>query len=1138
MRSFSSLPSAVLAATLALLGTTPQTVRADDTDVYLTPNNSASAGLPKVMFDLDYRANLGNSLGSAETGARAYFATFTGTEYAHVQTYLATIGSGNMSSFDVLKMSLGVVFAEFENFEGGLMASHNHIASCAGPTKETNGCSNGAYVLKGFQEMDATGRTAWLAKFNPMKNPGGTLAHSYQLKEVLFEFFRYIKSYDVYNGRNGYMDWASTSGGNQNRNVGDPTDTTNNNHLLGWDDSTMTKVGTTWKYQNAFADGDKCTKLFFVHFMFGVTNQEDDSDTAIKKTNDSVNQGMGFTTLSNGTNGAIQMVSMLKNNDQSSTIDGSQSVTQYFVTDATSTSIGQLASAGGTSQVKITMSDPSLVVEALRNILREIISVSTTFVAASVPVNVFNRAESLDNVFIALFQVDADGKPSWTGNVKKLKFGDVTDATGKVIGKELQDALGKSAIGNDGRINYDALTYWTVKGDLPAPVTADNEVAERDGRVVDRGAGGQKIPGFRPGGTPTSPGADNATGNRQIYYDPTSVTNGTPAALTPLIASTTEAANTTLQTAIGTTDTTAMLKYLKYARGLDGCDADGDSVSDEVRSWIFGDPLHSRPLPVNYGLSGGHSKTNPLIYVAIGSNDGSMRFIRNSVTSGDDTDDAAGEEAWAFYPQATMKVLPVLCNNIAGSADQDSNGDVHPYAIDGAPTSLTIDINGDGTVSGSDKVYLFFGLRRGGRGLYAMDVTVPTDPKILWRITNATSGYSKLGLTFAQPRLGQVNKDLDGDGKAADYVLFVPGGYNVNKDVQDVVGTDDAYGNAFFVINAKTGELVWKAHGDSATASVSSSEYTHVDMDDAIPSEPAVIDSDGDGLTDRVVVGDTGGRVWRFDVAGSDSTKWRAIELGSVGRHHSSTLSNDLRFLHRPDVVPSRDSFGAFDAVVIGSGDRENPLDRTGDSLDADTPVNYMFMFKDRQTTPYTSAIADPTIVAADMLADVSADACITDATCGGTLNTGSVLADNDYANGWKLKFGAGPGEKSLAAPLTLVNTVFFTTFLPLGTYDNLVEDAEEATTCGPTEGQGAFYALNLTDATISKNFNIARDGQDPSTSTSRYTELASAGIPADVVGVSLDGQAYVLPPDLKLTKVDASTRWRTFWYEVESGDD
>ena len=58
--------------------------------------------------------------------------------------------------------------------------------------------------------------------------------------------------------------------------------------------------------------------------------------------------------------------------------------------------------------------------------------------------------------------------------------------------------------------------------------------------------------------------------------------------------------------------------------------------------------------------------------------------------------------------------------------------------------------------------------------------------------------------------------DLDSDGKAADYVLFMPGGYDLNKDTRGsgstgIIGTDDTYGNAFYVINAKTGALVWKA---------------------------------------------------------------------------------------------------------------------------------------------------------------------------------------------------------------------------------------------------------------------------------------------------------------------------------------
>jgi type IV pilus assembly protein PilY1 len=242
--------------------------------------------------------------------------------------------------------------------------------------------------------------------------------------------------------------------------------------------------------------------------------------------------------------------------------------------------------------------------------------------------------------------------------------------------------------------------------------------------------------------------------------------------------------------------------------------------------------------------------------------------------------------------------------------------------------------------------------------------------------------------------------------------------------------------------------------------------------------------------------------------------------------------------MHRPDVVPSRDRFGKFDAVVIGSGDRENPLDRSGNSLDADTPVNWMFMLKDRQWQTVTSATAALTTYEATDLADISSDACVTDSTCGGTLNTGADESSNDFAKGWKLELAVGPGEKNLSAPLTIVNTVFFTTYLPFGSDENISEEASEAATCGPSEGKGAFYALNLLDGTVSTNFNIARDGQDASTNTSRYTELSSAGIPADVVGVSLDGQAYVLPPDLKLSKVEASTRWRTFWYEVGSDDD
>ena len=40
---------------------------------------------------------------------------------------------------------------------------------------------------------------------------------------------------------------------------------------------------------------------------------------------------------------------------------------------------------------------------------------------------------------------------------------------------------------------------------------------------------------------------------------------------------------------------------IAYSRGLDIDDLDGDLQRNEARDWIFGDALHSRPLPINYG---------------------------------------------------------------------------------------------------------------------------------------------------------------------------------------------------------------------------------------------------------------------------------------------------------------------------------------------------------------------------------------------------------------------------------------------------------------------------------------------------------------------------------------------------------
>ena len=99
---------------------------------------------------------------------------------------------------------------------------------------------------------------------------------------------------------------------------------------------------------------------------------------------------------------------------------GLQNVTSYFVVDPRfiNNNTRSYSQAGGTGEPLAFSEDPQILIDTLRGILQEILSVSATFVSASVPVNVFNRAEIVDNVYVALFQ--AEETPRWSGNVKKL----------------------------------------------------------------------------------------------------------------------------------------------------------------------------------------------------------------------------------------------------------------------------------------------------------------------------------------------------------------------------------------------------------------------------------------------------------------------------------------------------------------------------------------------------------------------------------------------------------------------------------------------------------------------------------------------------------------------------------------------
>lgn len=128
----------------------------------------------------------------------------------------------------------------------------------------------------------------------------------------------------------------------------------------------------------------------------------------------------------------------------------------------------------------------------------------------------------------------------------------------------------------------------------------------------------------------------------------------------------------------------------------------------------LGDPVHFRPLAIDYG--GGIGTR-----LILGTNKGLLHML----TSG-------GVESWALLPKELERLIPALrrLNKAPSYSMMD-----HFYGVDGSPSVFIHDANRDGDIESGDgdKVLLYFGLRRGGSTIYALDITTPdAAPTFLW----------------------------------------------------------------------------------------------------------------------------------------------------------------------------------------------------------------------------------------------------------------------------------------------------------------------------------------------------------------------------------------------------------------------
>lgn len=578
-------------------------------------------------------------------------------------------------------------------------------------------------------------------------------------------------------------------------------------------------------------------------------------------------------------------------------------------------------------------SDSERLLSAFETILRQVKDINSTFVSPGVAVNQLNRLSHRDELYFALFK-PAEGT-LWPGNLKKYR----------IEGDKVLDKNGNNAVDSaTGFFSENSHSYWSTLAD-------GNDV--RDGGAVSKLDLVRNIYFFDD-----SPGTIFT--NSKVLHEGNSNISERDLAVDTLPDS------STLRTEI-----------LKWARGVDVLDDDGDGSTSDVRMQM-GDPIHSQPVIVNYSAS------DSAIFVA--TNHGFLHSF--------DAED--GSENFAIAPKELLSNLYDFY--------RDSSTFNHKYGLDG-----DLVIRNVGT-----KTYLYLGMRRGGNNYYVFDVTSKTNPKLVFTINGGEGEYANMGQTWSRPIITKVKI-----GNSVKNVMIIGGGYDESQDEKEV-RLPDSVGNSVYMIDADNGSLLW-------SAGLSDADLVLDDMKYSIPARISAVDRNKDGLADHMYVADMGGQLFRLDIYNGESRS-NLVQGGLLATFAGDTDADNRRFYYGPDVSEILLGEEQYYAVAIGSGFRAGPLNTT---------INDQFyLIKDTgifNTDNQGKFLLPDTAYSEDSLYDA------TEHLLTSSDETERALASEAFLDkkGWRIRLTNG-GEKVLASPLILDYKIFFTTYLPASASDSL----------------------------------------------------------------------------------------------------
>jgi type IV pilus assembly protein PilY1 len=971
------------------------------------------------------------------------------------------------SKINIAKDAVDDVINSNKNIRFGLMVFNHNTNS-----DSTDTGNHGGRVIFKTNDMTDARRAAMVSTVNSI------LAETYTpLAETMWEAYRYYSAKSVDYGDNDpaftpLRDTTAESGGN---------------------------------YITPFTFA--CQKSYIILVTDGDPTNDTNANTKIHGMTGNTLAGNSTCGNSSGSSCLANLTYYMHNNDIVSTLTGSQTVTTYTVGFGVGISASGLAllqnaaTQGGGTYTSAT--DADQLASALQGYLTQILTETTSFTAPSLSINAFNKQYNNNDVYLSVFK--PENGVAWDGNVKKYKLctgADITAGRCAVL-SDILDADNKKITDINNNIIDGARSFWSVSS---------------DGSTVNAGGAGAVIPvpasrhmyTYYESGGPGYSGLTTPSTGIEIKVD---INNNFYKAVK---------ADPTLlglpNTAVIPTDVDSLVNWM---RGNDSYNKHGGG-----NRWAFGDPLHSRSVPITYGIDG---SGNPIIKLFVGANDGTIRMINN--------DNSSGVEEWSFIPQEAYGIQYQL--------SQEADAD-HIYGMDGTPNFWVKDINNDGIIDpvAGDRVYMYIGMRRGGRNIYAFDVTPSATltnqtasftPKLMWVIKGGSGNFTQLGQTWSQPRVARIaykcptpvtgsvcdNNNPNKDDGRSRVVLMFAGGYDTNQDNAIPAGTD-TMGNAIYMVDPLTGSLIWWASNNASASLKPSLSADLSKMKYGIPSDMTLVDTDGDGRTDRLYVGDMGGQIWRIDFDQKDFTAtnngttaaYVFADMGCNGDLRSNnctatTAQNQRKFFYPPAFAPVRDTAYStnpnYDLIVIGSGDREDPLDLLTSNLVApkskEAVHNRIYALRDfnyktgaPSTTP-TTLNDDPATTPA-ILYDATANNLST--MTGVALQTEIDTLKN--SKGWYIDLinsvaitvpNGGTtkwiGEKVLAPAKILDGILLMTTFTP-------ANDTSATSTCSANEGVAKEWVLNPLNALglgdFNKNGTLTRSGQ------------IGGGIPSEVVVV------------------------------------